>query len=116
MSWLKATFKGHGTEWECKKCHKHSNLINQDGLGPCCDEELAKQVLREKQRETRRRELIFALQSRVLTDAEMETVQSWDYHILVRDCEPYFEHEKRRQFADLLFAQFRIRQAAKENS
>lgn len=111
MSW--GSFKGYGVEWKCKKCGKYTNLLSHDGLGPCCDEELKHQVLREKAREVKRRDLIFALQSRVLTDAEMEQVQSWDYHLLVRDGVPFFEHDVRRQFSDLLLAQFKIRQAAK---
>lgn len=116
MSWLSQRFKGYGVEWVCKGCGKHINLMNQDGLGPCCNEELHQQVLREKAWKTKCQDLIFALQSRVLTDAEMETVQSLGYQLLVQDGVPFYENDVRRQFSDLLFAQFRIRREAAKDA
>lgn len=115
MSW--GSLRGYGIEWKCEKCGKLTSAL-ENGLGPCCDPELKKsleeQAERMQRREERRKNLIFALQSRLLTADEMADVQAWGYHILIRDNVPFFEDEKRRQFADLLFAQFRIRAAVEK--
>ena len=58
-----------------------------------------------RQIEQSRRDLYWALRSRVLTVKEMAQVKQYDYHIIVEPMTPYREEDVRRQFNDALLQQ-----------
>ena len=95
----------------CKTCGEYA-FQTLDGIGACCSQELRDQNTRLAEYEKHKRDLVFALQSRVLTDQEMGEVASYDYSLLTTCMIPYSETEVRRQFSDLLLTQFKIRAAA----
>lgn len=61
--------------------------------------------------EERKRELIFALRSRVLTDEEMAEVASYDISLVITPNVSYMREEKDKYFNDLLLQQFKLRAA-----
>ena len=65
--------------------------------------------------EVRRRELWWALRTRILSDAEMDTVKSYDYTLTVPNSESFSRAEAQRVFIDALLAQFKMR-LAKEHA
>lgn len=103
----------------CPNCGKEVNYINN---GRCvnCSPELAKEV-EEQQRamrdsEERRRALYYALRSRVLTDEEMQTVESYDYRICVSMYTSFMPEDKNREFNEALLQQFKLRLAAERSA
>jgi len=107
------SLRGHGVEWECKTCGKHSSTL-LNGVGVCCSPELQEQERRQAQHEQEKRDLLWALRSRPLTDEEMGRVAAHDYSLLVIYGVSYNETEVRRQFGDMLVNQFRLRAIAAE--
>jgi len=57
----------------------------------------------------RRRELIRALRTRILTAEEMDKVFCEDYRLLTSFSQPYNPTEKMREFNDLMLLQFKMR-------
>lgn len=89
---------------ECPKCRKDTPVV-RDGQCPNCD---------YRDRERAKRELLFALQSRVLSDEEMKQVEAYDWYILVINGCSYEQMEVRALFSTMLLNQFRMRLAVKE--
>jgi hypothetical protein len=98
------------TVWKCRICGKPANQL-LDKVGPCCSLELQAQNKSAASYEKSRTDLLWALQSRVLTDEEMQRVAQWDYYLLVRQMQPYSEADLRRQFGEMLLLQFKLRLA-----
>ncbi len=73
------------------------------------DEEAMKAVA---QYEQHRRDLVWALRSRVLTDGEMKEVEQAGSQLLTQQMVSYRQEEVDRQFNDLILQQFRLRIAA----
>jgi hypothetical protein len=59
-----------------------------------------------------RRDLRFALVSRVLTDAEMAEVASEGLSLFVEPCVSYFEIDKIKEMNECLLQQFKLRAVA----
>jgi hypothetical protein len=64
-------------------------------------------------REVERSELLWALQSRVLTDEEMEKVGKMRMRLVIPYNTSYREEDKRRELNEALLQQFRLRAAAR---
>lgn len=64
--------------------------------------------------EDHRRELYWALRSRVLTDDEMAEVEKYDFRLVIAPMQTYMEKDKREEFNAALLQQFKLRKAAQE--
>lgn len=102
-------------DMRCKKCGQGAfELMN--GLCYRCNPELALQLDRRAEMEKHRLELYWALRSRVLSPAEMEEVESYDYHMTVAPMQSYNRQEQIQEFNAALLQQFKMRVAAERAS
>lgn len=62
--------------------------------------------------ESARRELHWALLTRVLTDEEMQRVKEWGYQLCVGKGQSYFQPQKVMEFQNALLIQYQIRDIA----
>lgn len=97
------TFAGGGSDGY----HQYSMTCSADGkIGYVENKEAEKD---EANYESRKDDLVRAMTSRPLTDAEFSEVQKMGYLILVHPMQSYFEEQVRREFADMMAAQLEIR-------
>ena len=96
---------------KCKQC---GCVISELLDGRCwrCNPELAVQLEQRRQRNEQRKELYFALRSRVLTLEEMEKVESMGYTLVTNESECYKVDEAKAEFSAALLQQFKMRLAA----
>jgi hypothetical protein len=66
--------------------------------------------------EADRRDLLWALQSRVLTDAEMAMVETLRLNLVIQSDVPYMEADKQRELNEALLQQYRLRAIANEGA
>lgn len=84
---------------------QHPKPLNAD------ERKLSEETIRDHER---RRALVWALRSRVLTDDEIAEVKRLGADLLVVVGSPYFQADIERRFDDLLLQQFRLRMAAEK--
>lgn len=65
------------------------------------------------ERDRHRRDLFWALRSRILTDTEMDEVARYGDDLNIESFVPYSPQEKMREMNDALLQQFKLRAAAK---
>jgi hypothetical protein len=97
-------------EMVCRKCGKAASEL-WCGLCFRCNPDLAAEIDRRDKEEKHRCALYWALRSRVLTIAEMEEVESYDYHLAVEPMQSYNREEKMDEFNAALLQQFKMRLA-----
>lgn len=101
-SHLSAGHAGLASYWTCDKKTKLWTF----------DEKLTKQAADEEaEQEKKRRNLVFALRSRILTDAEMAEVASHGIYLFVGLGQSFYELDKIKEMNESLLQQFRLREA-----
>lgn len=67
-------------------------------------------IIDSVQHEQRRRDLYWALRTRILTPEEMEEVRQRDYLLAVQLGVPFYEKDKREEFNNALLMQYKMRE------
>lgn len=98
--------------FNCGKCGK-SCFETLNGIGPCCDVQLADNIIRrmedERAREEKRFNLLWALRTRIITDEEMKLVEQMGFFLVVSPRETFNINDAERFLNDCLLLQFRMR-------
>lgn len=94
----------------CSKCgHPTNQTLN--GLCAACSPELAKVIHAKGLEEVHRRELYWALRTRVLTIEEWREVEQYDFWLCVEPMCSYHHKDKVEEFNASLLQQFKLRMA-----
>ena len=96
----------------CWKRDEHGKWIRNDEAQQRRNECLSERRERQKHKE----DLLFALRTRVLTDAEMLEVQDFGINLILRDHETYKEADKQIELNIHYAQQFRLRACAAEEA
>jgi hypothetical protein len=99
----------------CKNCKRVANEF-WDGLCANCNPALAERQKLRKVEEQYKRDLYWALRTRVLTLEEMKEVEIYDYTLLTFEGQSYYEKDIKTEFNETLLRQFKMRLAAERET